>query len=227
MLGGSCDAGGRSAARAAKSPLGASTAYNGMIAPLQPFAIKGVIYYREIQRRAQTGISSAATRPDPKLAQGVGRRRVSVPIRAAPGFGEHKAEKDKRLDMPPAALAALHQPGSESALGRAAQSVPPRPRTYRTRAWPSRSIWVMRDIHPKNKVPVGERLALAAHFVAYGEKLVHSGPIFQSLTSNGSNVVLHFTEIGGGLVARGGRLSRVSRLGQQRWHLCVCRRRNS
>lgn len=37
------------------------------------------------------------------------------------------------------------------------------------------------DIHPANKQPIGERLALLARAVAYGEKLVHSGPIFDSL----------------------------------------------
>ena len=37
------------------------------------------------------------------------------------------------------------------------------------------------DIHPRNKVDVGERLALAAEAVAYGRDVVHSGPVFESM----------------------------------------------
>ena len=38
------------------------------------------------------------------------------------------------------------------------------------------------DIHPDNKKDVGERLALAALKIAYGENIVYSGPIYQSST---------------------------------------------
>jgi sialate O-acetylesterase len=62
------------------------------------------------------------------------------------------------------------------------------------------------DIHPRNKQPVGARLALAARAVAYGEKIVHSGPVYQSMKVEGDKVSLSFKHAGGGLEARGGEL---------------------
>ena len=61
------------------------------------------------------------------------------------------------------------------------------------------------DIHPLNKKDVGRRLALAAGKVAYGdEKLVYSGPIYQSMKIDGNKIQLIFTNIGSGLAAKGG-----------------------
>jgi sialate O-acetylesterase len=62
------------------------------------------------------------------------------------------------------------------------------------------------DIHPRNKKPVGERLALAARAVAYNEKLVHSGPMYAGMKVNGDKITLNFKHTGGGLEARGGEL---------------------
>ncbi len=63
------------------------------------------------------------------------------------------------------------------------------------------------DIHPVKKKPVGERLALAAQKVAYGDaKVVYSGPIFKSAEFKGNQATLSFSNIGGGLIARGGEL---------------------
>ncbi len=59
------------------------------------------------------------------------------------------------------------------------------------------------DIHPKNKQDVGLRLALAARALVYGEKIVHSGPIFRQLTREGSRLRVWFDHVGGGLRARG------------------------
>ena len=62
------------------------------------------------------------------------------------------------------------------------------------------------NIHPKQKEPVGARLALAARAIAYGEKLEYSGPIFEQMKVEGTQAVLSFTHLGGGLVAKGGEL---------------------
>jgi sialate O-acetylesterase len=61
------------------------------------------------------------------------------------------------------------------------------------------------DIHPLDKEDVGKRLALAAQKVAYGdEKVVYSGPIYQSMKVEGNTISISFTNIGSGLMAKGG-----------------------
>ena len=60
------------------------------------------------------------------------------------------------------------------------------------------------DIHPDNKKDVGERLALAAMKLAYGENIVHSGPIYLSSTVDRNEVVIRFDNIGGGLITNDG-----------------------
>lgn len=62
------------------------------------------------------------------------------------------------------------------------------------------------DIHPTRKQPVGARLALAARALAHGERLEHSGPVFDSMKIAGDAATLSFTHLGGGLVAQGGPL---------------------
>jgi sialate O-acetylesterase len=58
------------------------------------------------------------------------------------------------------------------------------------------------DIHPRNKQDVGYRLALAAEKIAYKKEVVYSGPVFQSMKKEGDKIILTFTNIGSGLVAK-------------------------
>lgn len=56
------------------------------------------------------------------------------------------------------------------------------------------------DIHPLNKKAVGDRLALAARKLAYGENdLTISGPRFSAYTIQGNKMILSFDEVGKGL----------------------------
>ncbi len=58
-----------------------------------------------------------------------------------------------------------------------------------------------RNIHPKNKQDVGERLALWALAKDYGKKdLVYSGPIYKGSKADGREMVLSFDHAGGGLM---------------------------
>jgi sialate O-acetylesterase len=59
------------------------------------------------------------------------------------------------------------------------------------------------DIHPKNKQDVGKRLALWALAKDYGMNVVCCGPMYRSMEKNGSQIVVHF-EAGGGLVVKNG-----------------------
>jgi Domain of unknown function (DUF303). len=61
------------------------------------------------------------------------------------------------------------------------------------------------DIHPLGKKVVGERLALAARKLAYGnEKIVYSGPIYKSAVKDGNRIIIEFDNIGSGLAVKGG-----------------------
>lgn len=60
------------------------------------------------------------------------------------------------------------------------------------------------DIHPDNKKDVGERMALAAQKLAYGEDIVYSGPIYQDHQIDGNKVIISFTHTGSGLISDDG-----------------------
>ena len=60
------------------------------------------------------------------------------------------------------------------------------------------------DVHPHRKAEVGERLALWALGTTYKEKIVYSGPLYESMAIEGKSARLKFTHVGGGLVAKGG-----------------------
>jgi sialate O-acetylesterase len=62
------------------------------------------------------------------------------------------------------------------------------------------------DIHPTRKEPVGQRLALGARALAYGEKIEYSGPLYQSMEVKGSEAILSFAHTGSGLLAKDGEL---------------------
>lgn len=62
------------------------------------------------------------------------------------------------------------------------------------------------DIHPKKKEPVGARLSLAARALAYGEEIVYSGPLYDSMKAAGGKAEISFQSVGGGLVAKDGEL---------------------
>jgi len=59
------------------------------------------------------------------------------------------------------------------------------------------------DIHPVNKKDVGYRLALASRRLAYGERnLIASGPVYQSMKTDGNRIILTFS--GSAPVAKSG-----------------------
>lgn len=60
------------------------------------------------------------------------------------------------------------------------------------------------DIHPDNKKDVGERLALGAFKIAYGENIVSSGPLYQSAKIEGNKIIISFNDIGSGLTTNDG-----------------------
>lgn len=60
------------------------------------------------------------------------------------------------------------------------------------------------DIHPLRKKEAGERMALAARKLAYGENLVYSGPVYQSAAIKGNKIMVTFSHTGSGLISHDG-----------------------
>jgi sialate O-acetylesterase len=65
-------------------------------------------------------------------------------------------------------------------------------------------LGIVGDVHYPNKKPVGQRLAIAAAGLAYGEKIEYQGPLFAGAKFEGNKAVVSFTHVGGGLIAKGG-----------------------
>lgn len=58
------------------------------------------------------------------------------------------------------------------------------------------------NIHPGNKKDVGERLAMIALAKCYGQKISYSGPLYVSMSIEGSSIRIQFKHTDGGLVAK-------------------------
>ena len=80
------------------------------------------------------------------------------------------------------------------------------------------------DVHPRDKKPVGERLALIAANQVYGKTVVAFGPVVQSVTRNGDRLILKF-ESADGLRTRDGKppTGFEIRNGKEEWHAVKAR----
>ena len=67
-----------------------------------------------------------------------------------------------------------------------------------------------KDIHPKDKKPVGHRLALQALHYEYGYELLCEPPYAESAKRDGEKLILHFCEAGEGLTLSGNRVEALT-----------------
>jgi sialate O-acetylesterase len=75
------------------------------------------------------------------------------------------------------------------------------------------------NIHPKDKLPVGERLALCALAKQYHKKVVDSGPTLASVKRLPGSIRLRFAHTNGGLVVKGEKLGEFSIAGDDhKWY---------
>jgi sialate O-acetylesterase len=181
---------GQPAPRAPGKPWMPAGLYNGMLAPIIPYGIKGVIWY---QGESNAGRAYQYRRLFPMM---IGNWRADW------GQGEFPFVFVQLAAFGPNPQTIGESDWSEL---REAQlmTVSNTPKTGMAVAI---DVGAYDDIHPRNKEPVGARLALVARSVAYGERLVYSGPVYESMKVEGSNLVLSFKHSGTGLVARGGAL---------------------
>ena len=156
--------------------------YNGSIAPLVPYAIRGAIWY---QGESNSGRGKEYQTLFPAMI--TGWRKV---------WGQG--------DFPFLFVQIAPHNGMSPEI-REAQRLTVQT-TQNTAMAVTLDIGDAADIHPKPKQPVGARLALAARALAQGEKIEYSGPDYDALSVSGNKATLHFKHVGGGLVAKDGAL---------------------
>jgi sialate O-acetylesterase len=152
-----------------------TTLFNGMIAPLIPYAIKGVIWYQgeaNAGRGLEYGTLLPAMIDDWRAYWDEG----SFPFL----FVQLPNFQDKWGLVREAQAKTLSVPNTGMAI--------------------TMDLGTMKNIHPPYKAPVGDRLALAAEHVAYGKDVVYSGPVYRSISLDGGVARIRFDHADGGLV---------------------------
>lgn len=174
--------------------------FNGMIAPLIPYAIHGAIWYQG-ESNASDAIRYRSLFP----AMIRGWRKVWGREDLAFYFVQLCNYEDQK--------ATAESDNSRWAELREAQ-------TYAL-ALPNTGMAVIidigepRDIHPRNKKDVGERLAYSALAQTYGQEIPYRGPAYRSMEVTGSNVRVEFAHAEG-LNAKGNEVSGFAVAGEDR-----------
>jgi sialate O-acetylesterase len=161
--------------------------YNGMIAPLKPFAIKGAIWY---QGESNVGRAAQYRKLLPTMIKDW---RDSFEV------GEFPFYIVQLANFLPVQKEPVNSAWAEL---REAQYLT-------TKALPNVGLALAidigdaADIHPRNKQDVGRRLALNALAATPGKDVEFSGPVYKAKEVKGSTIRLTFDHLGGGLVAKG------------------------
>ena len=169
-----------------QSAAGLSTLYNGMIAPIGRYGLRGALWYQgesntfEHDRYAQL---LRTLRSDWRARFGEG-----LPLLVAQ-LANYGAAPTGPTESDWAAL-------REAQRAVAAEDA-------RTGLVVAIDIGDRYDIHPTNKQELGRRFARAARHVVYGETLPASGPVAKEVRRNGGAVVVEFGDVSDGLVAYG------------------------
>ncbi len=161
--------------------------WNGMIAPLTPFPIRGVIWYQgesnsPLERAPLYGRIFRTLIEDWRRAWGEGDfpflyvQISSFKSTPAEDWAELREQQLKALALRNTAMAVTIDIGNPD------------------------------NVHPTDKLDVGLRLARAARALSYGEAIEYSGPLFRQATPEGASVRVWFDH-GEGLTAKGGAVS--------------------
>lgn len=165
--------------------------YNGMIAPLLPFAIKGAIWYQgeaNTERAYQYRTLLPTLIKDWRSRFGGGEFGFHIV-----SLANHRPVCDVPRDDDWAEL--------REAQAMTAKALP------NCGIAMAIDIGEANDIHPKNKLEVGRRLALSALAITYGKKVEWSGPWYKSMEICEKGIRLTFDHAKSGLVAKGGKLT--------------------
>lgn len=157
--------------------------YNGMLAPFTNHTLKGFVWY---QGESNTDRPKEYEELLPALIQDWRNKWGELPFLYAqlPNFMEVKFQPSESqwAELREAQRKALRVPNTGMAV--------------------AIDLGEWNDIHPGNKKPIGDRLALAAQKLAYHDNaVVSSGPLYASAAVNGNKATLTFDHLGSGLVA--------------------------
>jgi sialate O-acetylesterase len=162
--------------------------YNAMLAPATNYSIKGFLWY---QGESNTGNAKEYAALMPALINDWRSKwaRGQLPFLYVqlPNFMEvqYQPSESNWAATREAQLKALSVPNTGMVI--------------------ATDLGEWNDIHPDNKKDVGERLALLADNMVYGDKnIVSSGPLFQSATVDANKIILSFTNTGSGLITTDG-----------------------
>lgn len=161
--------------------------YNGMIAPLEPYALTGVIWY---QGEANAGAAKQYRKLLPAMISDwrkqFGREDLAFHIAS---LANYQNAGDQPRDN---AWAELRE-----AQAMTAKTVP------HCGLAVTIDIGDEKDIHPKNKREVGYRLALSALAKTYNKPITGSGPWFKSFEIEDDRIRIHFEHTDDGLKLKG------------------------
>ena len=184
-------------------PVMPSVLYEGMLAPIAPFSITGALWYQG-EQNSERGFQYRKILPAmiADWRKLFGQGDFPFYIVSLPAF-QHRSETpidDKWAETRESqALAAASV--SNSCLAVTIDTGDPD------------------NIHPKDKLPVGERLAFCALANHYGKKVVYSGPTLASVEHLPNSIRLRFAHTDGGLVVKGAKLEEFEIAGEDRkWH---------
>ncbi len=161
----------------------ATLLFNGMVAPLIPYKLQGVIWYQ--------GESNAnrAKQYQTLFPLMIKDWREHWDIGDFPFLFVQLANFRQPVDTPQGSTWAELREAQTMTLG-----------LPNTGMASTIDIGDADDIHPRNKQEVGRRLALQAYHIAYGKDIIADGPMYQSHDVEDGKIIITFDHIGEGLV---------------------------
>lgn len=150
--------------------------YNGMIAPLTPMPIRGVVWYQgesnsRLERAPLYGRTFRTLIEDWRSQWGIGDfpflyvQIANFKSNASEDWATIREGQRRALELSNTAMAVTIDIGNPD------------------------------DVHPTDKLDVGKRLALAARAINYGERVEFSGPLYMMATPEGSSIRVWFDHV--------------------------------
>jgi sialate O-acetylesterase len=166
--------------------------FNGMIAPLAPYALRGAIWYQGENNAGSGfpqlyGLQLATMIKNWRKVWDQGEfpfEWVQLPNFRAPQ--KEPIETSGWVIVQEQMLKTLAVPNTGMAI--------------------TIDVGEANDIHPKNKQDVGKRLARWALGTTYGKDIVYSGPVYKSMRKQDGKIVVEFDHCGDKLTAKDGKL---------------------